>query len=83
MDVLILLTASDLLWANQGLIKYILMSSYSAEIFPYLTLAGKSLWPALEGRDPWTAGEVLMAVFCKHSTFSITLPSLLSQVACV
>lgn len=71
MDVLILLTASEFLWANQGVIKCILTCSYSAEIFLYLT--GKSLWPALEGTGPWSpwvAGEVLMAVFCKHRIFS-------------
>lgn len=87
MDVLILSTASEFLWANRGIIKYILTCSYSAGIFPYLTLARKSLWPALEGRgpwSPWTAEEVLMAVFSKHSTFSTshypalpTLPNIL------
>lgn len=58
MDVLILSTASEFLWANQGVIKYILTCSYSAEIFSFLTLARKSLWPALKAGFPEVHGQL-------------------------
>lgn len=87
MDVLILSRASEFVWANQGVIKYILKCSYSAEIFPYLTLARKYLWPALKAEDPWspwTAEEVLRySINTAPSPPAITLPSLLSQISYV